>query len=132
MKRVALIFSTGALALATLPAWAQQTPPAGGTPNMPYPYGPMMWHNGWGWHPGMFLAPFVFLLALIGTVALILWLVRWASGGYYHGWHHHGPHYPYGPHPGPGRAALDILEERFARGEIDKAEFEEKRKLIGR
>ena len=28
-------------------------------------------------------------------------------------------------------AALDLLEERFARGEIDKAEFEEKRKLLG-
>ena len=26
----------------------------------------------------------------------------------------------------------DILDERFARGEIDKAEYEEKRKLLGR
>lgn len=34
--------------------------------------------------------------------------------------------------PGGGRAALDILDERFARGEIEKAEFEEKRKLLGR
>jgi uncharacterized membrane protein len=30
------------------------------------------------------------------------------------------------------QTALDILDERFARGEIEKAEFEEKRKLLGR
>lgn len=35
-------------------------------------------------------------------------------------------------YPRFGRAAIDIFDERFARGEIDKGEFEDKRKLLGR
>jgi putative membrane protein len=31
----------------------------------------------------------------------------------------------------PGRTPLDILRERFARGEIDKQEFEERRRVLG-
>ena len=62
------------------------------------------------------------LLAGIGAAAIFVWLVRWATRGY--------PFYEQGIRR--GHAALDILEERFARGEIDKAEYEDKRKLIGR
>jgi putative membrane protein len=53
------------------------------------------------------------LLALIGVVAIVVWIVQWAND-----------HRRF-------RTALDILDERFARGEIDRAEYEEKRKLIG-
>ncbi len=66
-------------------------------------------------------------------MTIFVWLVRWATQAYpFYG---HGLHHFHGGCPccgGPGRAALGILEERFARGEIDKAEFEKKRKLLGR
>lgn len=60
----------------------------------------------------MIAGPFVALLALVGVIAIIVWLVQWASD------HRRS------------RTALDIIDERFARGEIDKTEYEEKRKLI--
>jgi putative membrane protein len=61
----------------------------------------------------MIAGPFVALLALVGVIAIIVWLVQWASD--YR----------------RSRIALDILNERFARGEIGRDEFEEKRKLMG-
>jgi uncharacterized membrane protein len=62
----------------------------------------------------MIVGPIFALLALIGFVAIFVWMVQWASGG--------GER---------RRSALDILDERLARGEIDKSEYEEMRKLIG-
>ena len=105
-------------AIAALPALAQQQAP--NVPAVPYGYGQMMWGGPWGWHPFMIVGPIFVLLAIIGIMAIFVWLVRWATHGY-----------PFRG-GGPGHAALDILEERFAKGEIDKAEFEERRKLLGR
>ncbi len=34
------------------------------------------------------------------------------------------------PHPPPGETLLDILKERFARGEIDREGFEEGKRLL--
>lgn len=121
MKRLWLMIMAGVLLLATAPVWAQQ----GSPPGPGYGYG-HMWGGGWGWYPGMIFGPIIMLLILVGVVALIVWLVRLFSPG----------HPGHGVCPycgrGRGRGALDILEERFARGEIGKEEFEDKRKLIGR
>jgi putative membrane protein len=99
----------GAGMLAAFPALAQSASDFGPR----YGYGPM-W-GGWGWFPGMVLGPLMMLIIIGVTVALVVWLVR----GFGHV-----------EHPRHSRAALDILEQRFARGEIDKAEFEDKRKLL--
>ncbi|HXP31328.1 MAG TPA: SHOCT domain-containing protein [Stellaceae bacterium] len=143
-KRLAAFAVSLVFAIAALPALAQQQQAAPNVPAAPYGYGHMMWGGpwggpggapGWGWHPFMIVGPIFVLLAIIGIMVIFVWLVRWATRGYpFHGHgsrHFHGG-CPWCDGPGRGRAALDILEERFARGEIDKGEFEEKRKLLGR
>ncbi len=60
----------------------------------------------------------IFWVAIIvGVVLLVVWLVRQTAG----------PGATAGAPPG-GETALDILRKRYARGEIDKAEYEEKKK----
>ena len=59
----------------------------------------------------MIAGPIVALLSLIGIIAIIVWIVQWTSA--YR----------------RSRTALDILNERLARGEINQAEYEAKRKL---
>lgn len=130
MPRFAAFLLSCPLLLPALPALAQTVDRPGRGPG----YGPMwdgapmMWGRGggiggWESHPAMaVLCAFVMLLALIGIVALILWLVRASGPGRFH--HRHGGC------GGHGRAQ-GILAERFARGEIDKTEYEERRRLIG-
>ena len=133
---VSLVF-----AVAALPALAQQQGQAApNVPVAPYGYGHMLWGGqGWGGHPfmivGLVFVLLFALLAIIGMMVIFVWLVRWATRGdpfYGDGIHHGHGGCPCCGGPGHSRAALDILDERFAKGEIDKAEFEERRKLLGR
>jgi putative membrane protein len=99
-----------ALALMHGAVWAQAPSDADR-----YAYGPhMMWWGG-GWY-GMIFGPLFMILVLAVVVATVMLLVRWAGGQ--------------GQAPSH-RTPLDILKERFARGEIDKDEFEERRRVIG-
>ena len=139
-KPLAAFVVSVVFAVAALPALAQQQGQATpNVPNPPYGYGPIVGGVGpSGWHPHPFMmivGPIFVLLAIIGMMAIFVWLVRWATRGYpfyRHGFHHTHGGCPCCGSPGRGRGALDVLDERFARGEIDKAEFEEKRKLLGR
>jgi len=78
-------------------------------------------HMWGGWH-GWFMGPIMMIVFIGFVVALVVLLVKWL-GGSGHG-HSAQPHSPLAQTP------LDILKERFAKGEIDKNEFEEKRKML--
>ncbi len=81
-----------------------------------YFYGPHIWEGGW-W---MFLGPVWMILFLAVVVALVVLAVRWLGDA------------GAGRGGGPARqSAFDILRERFARGEIDKDEFEERKRVLG-
>jgi putative membrane protein len=70
-----------------------------------------MW---WGdyWHgPWMFFGPLVMGLFFLACITVLLMLILGAGAG-------------------RRRDAMDILKERYARGEIDQAEFEERSRLL--
>jgi len=82
----------------------------------------MMWGNtmgwGWGWGGGglfVLIHMLWWALVIVGIVVLVRW-VSFAGGR--------------SRHFGEDRA-LSILRERYARGEIDKAEFDARKKDLG-
>lgn len=79
----------------------------------------MGWGGGWGWSIfGLVHMVLWWFLIILGIVVLAKWLFGSSSGG--------------GSRISTEDRALAILRERYARGEIDKTEFEaRKRDLTG-
>ena len=75
-------------------------------------YGPGMmgWGYGMGFLGGLFML-IIWVLVIVGLVYLIKWLAHSAKQS-----------------ERPGETALDLLKKRYAKGEISKEEFEEKKK----
>jgi len=75
-------------------------------------HGPgMMGGYGMGWFGSILMIAF-WVAVIVGVIFLIRWLVVSAKGG----------------GSGSEESALEILKKRYARGEIDKKEFEQKKK----
>ena len=91
-----------------LTAWAQSA--AGG---------PGYWHHGMDWGGHMMFGSLMMVLFWGGIILVIVLLVRWTKGQASSD----------GAAP-RGNRALEILEKRFARGDIDRVEFEERKRLI--
>jgi putative membrane protein len=75
-----------------------------------------MWHGsemmGWGWIGlGLVHMLLFWVLVILGIVAL----VRWLTGG---------------AGPGAGGRALEILKERYAKGELTREQYEQMRKEL--
>ena len=112
-----------------LQAIAQQTQqPTAPLPPDGYWRGPMhMWSDGYGWN-GWAMFPMMMLFIFIFFAAMFFF-ARKSCG---HGLHHWGPpsHMMDRPLTDPTHSALQILSERFARGEIQKEEYAEKKAAI--
>lgn len=110
--RLPTILLSGFLTLTvSTSAWGQQ-------PQGDYHGIHMMWDGGWGY--GMFFGPMLMVIFFGILIAVLALLVR-RFGGSKTNTELSTP---------PIRGPHDILSERFARGEIDKDEYEERRHIL--
>lgn len=107
MRVISILVTGMTLALAAAPVFSQQRDQ--------YIHG-HMW-NGGGW----FLGPILMLLLLAAIVAIMLFLIKHSGGSIPSKLTTYGHHQD---------TPLEILQLRYAKGEIDHEEFELRRKTL--
>ncbi len=101
--RNALLIAVPATALMTVPAVAQT-------------YGDHPHMGAWGWG-GMIIGPIMMIVLIALIVGAVGLVIRWTGlGG--------------SAVAGGANKARHILDERFARGEIDKDDYEERKRVL--
>ena len=91
-------------------AWAQQ-------PQNDFQGSHMMWNGGWY---GMFFGPFQMIVFIGIVVAVVALVIRWLSN----------TTVGHSLSTSSVRDPLDILKKRFARGDIEKEEYEERCRIL--
>lgn len=113
------------IAVLPLKALAQTQTQPQTAPSPPQWYGPgpgwMMWNDGYAWQ--FWWICLLMMLFMIVIFAAIFFIARRSLGGGQYGWEL--PSWR-----APSHSALQILSERFARGEIQKDEYEQKKATI--
>jgi len=101
--RNALLIAVPATVLTTVSATAQT-------------YGDHPHMGTWGWG-GMILGPIMMIVFIALIVGAVVWVIRWTGlGG--------------SAVAGVANKARHILDERFARGEMDKDDYEERKRVL--
>ncbi len=77
------------------------------------------WDGSWGAGNGV-VAGTMMMLLCAGMIVLVLWVVRSTTGS----------GQPAQPGPTGSRGAEEVLDGRFARGEIDEDEYLRRRELL--
>ena len=85
----------------------------------------------WGYGQGMGWMWLWTLLLLLGIALLVLVAVRVFGGGVRGGYGPPGAQGPGGPPPAGASRARQILDERFARGELTADQYREHLKVLG-
>jgi putative membrane protein len=79
----------------------------------------MVWYGNGGWGWGAWIAMIMMMLVFWGAIAFIVVLVL-----------RHGRSAPVREREEAGRDATRILDERFARGEIDEDDYRKRREVL--
>jgi len=115
-KRISGCDTSVTFPMGTTASWIPMMQMMLGSWSSPFGLGPMMWETdqtGWGFEAFWWIFMILWLALIIaGITALTKWFISRSRGTREH----------------RDKSASEILRERYARGEIDRKEFEEKKK----